>query len=88
MGKIKEETYTERAAADRQLAREFDLTYFEDWLRSLPDEEGDKKAVVIGSKEYSIRDMLDEIRKGTDNEERFRRLLREIRLARSGAVRR
>ena len=88
MDNDKSEIYANRAIEDRELARQLDLKYFQDSLEAMPGEERDKKIVVIGAIEYSLQDIYDEIHKEAENAEMFRSLLRSVRLARSGEIKR
>jgi hypothetical protein len=88
MGRKKVETYIQRSAEDRKIASRFELAYFEDWLQSLPPKERDKKRLVIGPRTYSAQDILEEIRKESEDAEMFRTFLKQVRMASTRAGKR
>lgn len=81
MSKNGEENYFEREEDDRALAREFDLMFLEKMIQSVPPKKRAEKFAVVGAHAFSMEDMLNEIREGTIYGEMFRKMLKEIQLA-------
>lgn len=78
----------EREREDRAVARQVEIELLEHALRSLAPGKRVRKRVLIGSRAFSARDILNEIRAETAYGEMFRTVVREIHMTKLRAAKR
>ena len=77
-----DEKYTKRQDEDKEVLRALEIQNLQKTIEETPEEERKKYTVVVGNRSYTLEEMLDEVKEGTEHGELYIATMAKSRIER------